>query len=107
MAAVVCLVCGCASGGSAPAAKAARDPEPRRHVARAPVKAELVEKREEDEVERQVRALRQAIALYAQFIERAEKQPDMKDAVERSKQRIEDAQATIDFLLEKQPPEQD
>ena len=50
-------------------------------------------------VDGQVAALRQAIALYRQFIERAEHDSEYAEAVQRSRERIEDAQATIDFLL--------
>lgn len=50
-------------------------------------------------VDRQVAALRKAIALYEQFIERAEGDERFEEAVKRSRERIEDARATIDFLL--------
>jgi hypothetical protein len=114
--AMVCLLCGCAGGGSAPVTKTAQHPQagsrpasPRAEARReaAPVEEQLRASIDPDEVEGQVRALRQAIALYGQFIERAGNQPEMKDAVERSKERIEDAQATIDFLLQKGEPERD
>jgi hypothetical protein len=50
-------------------------------------------------VDRQVAVLRQAVALYGQFLERAEGRPELEPAVRKSRERIEDAQATIDFLL--------
>lgn len=50
-------------------------------------------------IDGQVAALRQAIVLYRQFIERAEHDSQYAEAVRRSRERIEDAQATIEFLL--------
>lgn len=50
-------------------------------------------------IDSQVAELRQAIALYQQFIERAEHDSQYAEAVQRSRERIEDAQAAIDFLL--------
>jgi hypothetical protein len=111
--AMVCLAYGCGSGGSAPAAKTAEhpagtsraSPPPRAKHAALPVEEKTRASLDaESEVEAQVRALRQAIALYGQFIERAGHQPEMQDAVQRSKERIEDAQATIEFLLQKPSP---
>ena len=49
--------------------------------------------------------LRKSVALYRQFIERAEGQPEMQDAVRRSRERIEDAEKTLEFLLGESPPE--
>jgi hypothetical protein len=49
--------------------------------------------------DRQVAELRRAIALYRQFLERAEGDPQFSDAVKRSRERIEDAERTITFLL--------
>ena len=49
--------------------------------------------------DRQVAVLRQAISLYGQFLDRAEGRPELEPAVRKSRERIEDAQATIDFLL--------
>lgn len=51
--------------------------------------------------DRQVAELRKAIALYQQFIERADGDPRFVEAVRRSQGRIDDAQKTIDFLLGK------
>jgi hypothetical protein len=48
---------------------------------------------------RQVAALRRAIHLYERFIERADGDPQLQSVVERSRERIEDARATIEFLL--------
>lgn len=56
------------------------------------------------EAERQVAALRQAIVLHQQFIERAEHDSQYAEAVKRSRDRIEDARATIDFLLAEPSP---
>lgn len=50
-------------------------------------------------IDRQVAVLREAVFLYGQFLERAEGQPELEPAVRKSRERIEDAQATIDFLL--------
>jgi hypothetical protein len=50
-------------------------------------------------IDRQVAVLRQAVFLYGQFLERADGRPELEPAVRKSRERIEDAQATIDFLL--------
>ncbi|HEX2876655.1 MAG TPA: hypothetical protein VHP33_35635 [Polyangiaceae bacterium] len=55
-------------------------------------------------VDRQVLVLRQAVYLYGQFLERAEGRPELEPAVRKSRERIEDAQATIDFLLQHTRP---
>ena len=49
--------------------------------------------------DRQVGELRRAIALYQQFIERADGDPQFSEAVKRSRDRIQDAEDTIAFLL--------
>jgi hypothetical protein len=59
--------------------------------------------RDDRYVDRQVAALREAIVLYQAFIEHAKDDPQYADAVRKSRERIEDAQATIDFLLAKNP----
>ncbi len=51
------------------------------------------------EVDRQVAELRRAVHLYTQFLERAQGQPELASAVRKSRERIADAQDTIDFLL--------
>jgi hypothetical protein len=51
--------------------------------------------------DRQVAELHKAIALYRQFIARAEGDPRFEEAVRRSQGRIDDAEKTIDFLLGK------
>jgi hypothetical protein len=48
--------------------------------------------------DRQVAALERAIALYRQFLERAGDDPRFSEAVKRSRDRIADAQQTIEFL---------
>lgn len=48
--------------------------------------------------DRQIAALKRAIALYQQFLERAGDDPHFAEAVERSRDRIVDAQQTIEFL---------
>ena len=50
-------------------------------------------------VDRQVGTLREAIALYQQFIDRAAADPQFADQVRRSRERIDEATATITFLL--------
>jgi hypothetical protein len=117
---VVCLACGCSAGNAGTSAKPAVHP----HVAakptgartlsssaqrvrgERPVQSEAVTLSASSEagVDHQVRMLRKSIALYEQFIERAAGQPDMKEAVQRSRERIEDAEETIRFLLQKSPP---
>jgi hypothetical protein len=51
------------------------------------------------DVDRQVTVLRRAVLLYTQFLERAEGRPELLPAVRKSHERIDDANATIDFLL--------
>lgn len=58
------------------------------------------------EVERQVSELRAAIALYTQFLERAEGRPELGAAVEKARERIADVRQTIVFL-ESAPPSED
>jgi hypothetical protein len=52
-------------------------------------------------VTRQVTALERSIELYQMFIERAGDDPRYEEAVRRSRARMEDAQVTVCFLLEK------
>jgi hypothetical protein len=54
--------------------------------------------------DRQVTELRRAIALYQQFIARAEGDPRFAEAVKRSRARIQDAEETIAFLLASSDP---
>jgi hypothetical protein len=54
--------------------------------------------------DRQVTELRRAIALYQQFIARADGDPRFAEAVKRSRARIQDAQETIAFLLASSDP---
>ncbi len=48
--------------------------------------------------DRQIAVLRSARASFVQFIERAEADAEFAEAVARSRERIEDIDATIDFL---------
>jgi len=100
------------SGGAAPNASAerpragsdetARDPE--RTVAEADgvVRDQLAVQGRDPRfsTDRQVVELRRAIVLYEQFIARAEADPRFDEAVRRSRDRVADAKATIDFLLQ-------
>lgn len=52
------------------------------------------------ETDHQVAALKRAVLLYKQFIERAEGQPEMEAAVRRSRERIRDLCDTALFLRE-------
>jgi hypothetical protein len=54
------------------------------------------------DVDRQVAVLRRAVLLYTQFLERADGRPELSPAVRKSHERIEDAKATIEFLLASQ-----
>jgi hypothetical protein len=54
--------------------------------------------------DRQVMELRRAIALYQQFIARADGDPRFVEAVKRSHARIQDAEETIAFLLASSDP---
>jgi len=58
------------------------------------------------DVERQVAVLRQAVLLYEQFVERAEGRPELEPAVRKSRERIADANQTIEFLLGTLSPRQ-
>jgi hypothetical protein len=108
----VTLVAGASSRASAPERRAlatqpalapapmspnARLPEPSAKAPRQAVSPlELAGGSLDDE--RQIAALKQAIALYTQFLERAQGRPELEPAVLKSRQRIEDARATIVFL---------
>jgi hypothetical protein len=48
--------------------------------------------------ERQIAVLEEAIGLYLAFLERADGRPELEPAVVKSRERIEDARATIAFL---------
>jgi len=48
--------------------------------------------------DRQIAALEHAILLYRQFLERAGDDPQYAEAAKRSRERIEDARATLTFL---------
>jgi hypothetical protein len=50
------------------------------------------------DTERQIGVLQQAVLLYTQFLERAEGRPELRAAVEKSRERIADANDTIEFL---------
>lgn len=56
--------------------------------------------------DRQVAELRKAIALYQQFIDRAQGDPRYAEAVRRTRQRIDDAEKTIEFLLGTTPEQE-
>jgi hypothetical protein len=61
--------------------------------------ARLAASRGQFDTERQISVLRQAVLLYGQFLERAEGRPELEPAVRKSRARITDATATIEFLL--------
>jgi hypothetical protein len=101
-----------ARGSAAPAAAQAAAPSPEREAAALPPAAALSQadlayesqlgaSRGQFSADRQVAVLRQAVFLYGQFLERAEGRPELQPAVRKSRERMEDAQATIDFLLGK------
>jgi len=50
------------------------------------------------DVERQITVLREAVLLYQQFLDRAEGRPELEPAVRKARERIADAQQTIEFL---------
>jgi len=52
--------------------------------------------------DRQIAVLEQEVLLYQQFLERADGQPELEPAVRKSRERIADAQATIEFLRKHQ-----
>ena len=52
------------------------------------------------DVDRQIAVLKEAVLLYAQFLERAEGKPELEPAVRKSRERMEDAKQTIIFLSE-------
>lgn len=119
-AAMVCLACGCTGGAAGPSGKPAVHPSTSAKPALAQGSATPAIRARSDRsadaesttlllptagVDHQVRMLRKSVALYRQFIERAEGQPEMQDAVRRSRERIEDAEKTLEFLLGESPPE--
>jgi hypothetical protein len=55
-------------------------------------------------VEYQIAMLRKEIALYRQFIERAGEDPHYREPVQKSRERIEDAENTIALNLSWNPP---
>jgi hypothetical protein len=84
---------------AAPTRVAAPDPAPEQAELR--YRAQLGATRGgRSELDRQVAELRQAKLLYLQFLERAEGRPELEAAVRKSRERVEDVQHTIDFLLE-------
>lgn len=52
--------------------------------------------------DRQIAVLQQEVLLYRQFLERADGQPELEPAVRKSRERIADAEATIEFLKKHQ-----
>ena len=48
--------------------------------------------------DRQIAVLQEAVLLYGQFLERADDRPELQPAVRKSRERIADANATIEFL---------
>jgi hypothetical protein len=52
--------------------------------------------------DRQIAVLEQEVLLYRQFLERAEGQPELEPAVRKGRERIADAEATIEFLRKHQ-----
>lgn len=50
------------------------------------------------DTERQIAVLREAVLLYGQFLERAAGRPELEPAVRKSRERIADANQTIEFL---------
>ena len=115
--AMVCLMCGCAgvAGSSKTTAhpQASREREIRqrststksvRSEQQADERAATLSETDPAGVEHQIRMLRKSIELYGQFIERAAGQPDMKEAVQRSRERMRDAEETIWFLLQGSSP---
>jgi hypothetical protein len=67
--------------------------------------ARLAASRGQFDTERQIAVLREAVLLYGQFLERAEGRPELEPAVRKSRERIIDANATIEFLLASLNPE--
>ena len=107
----VAAVVGCA-GGPPPVAmqksKASRadaDPAPRQVASstaqrtgreRPPTDVEVPGAADGDE--RTIRALEKSASLYRQFIERAGDDPEYAEAVERSRERLEDIRDTLEFV---------
>ena len=67
--------------------------------------ARLSASRGQFDTERQIAVLREAVLLYGQFLERAEGRPELEPAVRKSRERIIDANATIEFLLASLKPD--
>jgi hypothetical protein len=64
----------------------------------APVAAEVAAPAAVADEDRQIAVLREARASFAEFIDRAGNDPEFAEAVQRSRDRIEDIDATIVFL---------
>ena len=121
--AFLCVFPGCA----APAARKSASPaaenaaSPARTPAAAPVgaaapaetlaeadrayDARLAASRGQFDTERQIAVLRQAVLLYSQFLERAAGHPELEPAIRKSRERIVDANDTIEFLLASLKPD--
>lgn len=98
-----------ASAASSPARGGGVSPEPEAASAVRPASEVLAEaerafdsqlgaSRGQFDVERQVGVLKEAVLLYQQFLERADGRPELEPAVRKSRERIADAKATIEFL---------
>jgi hypothetical protein len=108
---VVLIAGGCAIGcastkpatiphtnATARAAEPARKPQPAPEKLASvypPVQRNATETASRPSDAQAVQAMRHAISLYEQFLERAQGDPDMKEAIARSRERIEELRQTI------------
>jgi hypothetical protein len=81
-----------------PSAEAASTPAQTLALADHLYESRLGASRGQFDEDRQIAALQQEVLLYTQFLERAQGQPELEPAVRKSRERIADANATIEFL---------
>jgi len=102
--ALACGAVACAARAAAPAPDLAATPGPADGAvppsasAADPPSAPVVEGAAVADEDRQIAVLRSARNSFAQFIERAGADAELAEAVARSRERIEDIDATIEFL---------
>ena len=90
--------------GAAPEQDAPRTPADTLAQADLAYESQLGASRGQFDRDRQVAVLREAMLLYTQFLERAEGQPELLPAVRKSRERIADVKATIEFLEQQDKP---
>lgn len=82
--------------------EAARTPAETLALADSMYESQLGASRGQFDEDRQIAMLQQEVLLYTQFLERAGGEPELEPAVRKSRERIADANATIEFLRQQQ-----